>query len=157
MHLQLLDTIDYYNYNKSSVFVSFLDASKALDRVNYCKLFTDLLKREASEIIVTYVYESGIVCEMGHALSNLFSVKNCVKQAGVLSPILFVIYTYGLLKRLQETGVGCDMGHHFSGALAYADDITLLSLKSIRYSYFSKRVQTLYDTQHTRQTDPLTE
>ena len=41
--------------------------------------------------------------------------------------ILFAIYTDGLLKRLQETGVGCHMGHRFSGALAYADDITLLS------------------------------
>ena len=50
-----------------------------------------------------------------------------VKQGGVLSPILFAIYTDGLLKRLQETGVGCHMGHHFSGALVYADDITFLS------------------------------
>ena len=50
-----------------------------------------------------------------------------VKQCGVLSPILFAIYTDGLLRRLQETGVGCHMGHRYSGALAYADDITLLS------------------------------
>ena len=60
-------------------------------------------------------------------MSNLCSVKNGVKQGGVLSPILFSIYTDGLLKRPQETGVGCYMGHHCSGALAYADDITLLS------------------------------
>ena len=44
----------------------------------------------------------------------------------MLSPILFAIYTDGLLRRLQETGVGCHMGHRFSGVLAYADDITLL-------------------------------
>ena len=50
-----------------------------------------------------------------------------VKQGGVLSPILYAIETDGLLKRLQDTGVGCYMGHRFSGALAYADDITLLS------------------------------
>ena len=53
--------------------------------------------------------------------------KNFVKQGGVLSSFLFAIYTDGLLKRLLETGVDCHMGHHFSGALAYADDITLLS------------------------------
>ena len=29
--------------------------------------------------------------------------------------------------RLQETGVGCHMGHRFSGALVYADNLTLLS------------------------------
>ena len=31
------------------------------------------------------------------------------------------------MKRLEESGVGCHMGGHFTGALAYADDITLLS------------------------------
>ena len=39
----------------------------------------------------------------------------------------FTIYTDRLLKRLEESGVGCHMGGHFTGALAYADDITLLS------------------------------
>ena len=63
----------------------------------------------------------------GHALSYLFSIENVVKQGRMLSPILFAIYTDGLLKRLHETGVGCHMGHCFSGALVYADDINLLS------------------------------
>ena len=31
------------------------------------------------------------------------------------------------MKRLEGSGVGCHMDVHFSGALAYADDITLLS------------------------------
>ena len=34
----LLEIVDYYNYNKSDVFVLMLDASKAFDRVRYCKL-----------------------------------------------------------------------------------------------------------------------
>ena len=127
----LLVAIDYYNYNKSSVFVSLLDASKAFDRINYCKLFTDLLKRNVSPFVLRlllHMYTTQTLCVgWGHALSNLFSVKNGVKQGGVLSPILFAIYTDVLLKRLQKTGVGCHMGHRFSGALAYADDITLLS------------------------------
>ena len=41
------------------------------------------------------------------------------------SPV--AIYTHGLLHRLRETGVGCHMGAHFTGALAYADDLTLVS------------------------------
>ena len=60
-------------------------------------------------------------------MSSEFTVSNGVKQGGVLSPILFAIYTDGLLKRLEETGLGCHMGSGFSGALAYADDITLLA------------------------------
>ena len=31
------------------------------------------------------------------------------------------------MKRLEESGVGWHMGGHFTGALAYVDDITLLS------------------------------
>ena len=54
-------------------------------------------------------------------------MRNGVKQGGVLSLLLFAIYTDSLLKRLEESGVGCHMGGHFTGALAYADDITLLS------------------------------
>ena len=52
---------------------------------------------------------------------------NGVKQGGVLPPILFAVYTDGLLERLKNTRVGCHMGSRFVGALAYADDITLLA------------------------------
>ena len=48
----MLVIIDYYNYNKSSVYVLMLDASKAFDRVNYCKLFSELLKRDISPLIL---------------------------------------------------------------------------------------------------------
>ena len=58
----------------------------------------------------------------------MFTVRNGVKQGGVLSPLLFAISTDSILKRLEEAGVGCHRGgEHFTGVLAYADDITLLS------------------------------
>ena len=63
----------------------------------------------------------------GHTTSNCFNVRNRVKQGGVLSPLLFAIHTDSLLKRLEESGVGCHIGGHYTGTLAYADDITLLS------------------------------
>ena len=63
----------------------------------------------------------------GNTVSNCISVQNGVKQGGVLSPLLFAIYTDGLLHRLRETGVGCHMGAHFTGALIYVDDLTLVS------------------------------
>ena len=62
-----------------------------------------------------------------NTVSSEFTVSNGVKQGGVLSPILFAIYTDGLLKRLEETDVGCHMSSRFTGALAYADGITLLA------------------------------
>ena len=53
---------------------------------------------------------------------------NGVKQGGVLLPILFAIYTDGLVNRLEDTGVGWHMGYRFTVALVYADDINLLVL-----------------------------
>jgi len=48
----LKETITYYVTNNSSVYCSFLDASKAFDRVHYCKLFRLLVKRELAPCIV---------------------------------------------------------------------------------------------------------
>ena len=67
-----------------------------------------------------------------------FPTSNGVKQGGVFLPIRFVIYTDGLLKKLEETGVGCHMDSSFTGALACADDITLLApCKSVLPIIFS--------------------
>ena len=126
----MLETVNYYNLNTSNVFVLMLDASKAFDRVNYCKLFNELLKRDISPFVLrslVYMYTSQTLrVKWGHAVSNCFTVMNGVKQGGILSPLLFGIYTDSLLKRLEVWGVGCRMGGHFTSALTYADDITYL-------------------------------
>ena len=112
-----------------------LDPSKAFDRVNYCTLFRELLKRDILLIVwrlLLYRYTSQTVrVKWGHTVSYCFTVRNGVKQGGVLSPLLFAIYTDSLLKRLEESGVACHLGGHFIGALAYADDITLSGLRTL--------------------------
>ena len=104
-----------------------LDASKAFDRVNYCKLFKELLKREMSPLVLRlllFMYTNqALRVKGGSVMSESFTAMNGVKQGGVLSPV----YTDGLLLRLQESGIGCHMGGHYAGALAYVDDITLIS------------------------------
>ena len=99
-----------------------LDASNAFNWVNYCKLFGKLLKRDISLIVLRlllYMYISQTLSvKWGHTVYNYFTVRNGVKQGGVLSPLLFAIYTDSLLKSLEESGVGCYMGGHFTGALA---------------------------------------
>ena len=44
-----------------------------------------------------------------------------------MSPVLFCVYIDDLLLILSNAGIGCYIGPHFVGALAYADDITLLA------------------------------
>ena len=48
----LKETISYYITNNSNVFCTFLDSSKAFDRVHYCKLFRLVLQRGLPACIV---------------------------------------------------------------------------------------------------------
>jgi len=48
----LKETVAYYVRNQNPVFCTFLDSTKAFDRVNYCKLFKLLVKRELPELII---------------------------------------------------------------------------------------------------------
>ncbi len=127
----LKETLSYYVHNSSFTFCTFLDATKAFDRVNYCKLFNLLIKRGISAsflrvLITLYTRHCFRVVWAGFA-STYFTAINGVKQGGVLSPILFCIYIDDLLLKLSQCGVGCFIGTSFVGALAYADDIVLLA------------------------------
>ena len=110
----------------------FLDATKAFDRVEYCKLFDTLLVRNLPPVFIRLLlnmYTSHVTRIMWNVFfSDRFSVCNGVKQGGVLSPLLFCIYIDGLLQRLSSSRIGCNFGTIYIGVLAYADDIVLLAL-----------------------------
>jgi len=59
--------------------------------------------------------------------SKKFVIKNGVRQSGIVSPVLFCVYIDGLLCMLRDSNVGCFIGDVSVGALAYADDVTLLA------------------------------
>ena len=59
--------------------------------------------------------------------SDYFEISNGVRQGGVLSPVLFTIYLDSLLESLRASGRGCYWKDHFSGALCYADDPSILA------------------------------
>ena len=129
--LAMLETISYYNFQKSDVYVALLDASKAFDRVKYCKLFRLLQKRKISPLVLRLLINmytnQTLQIRWGAQNSSKFSVSNGVKQGGVLSPILFTVYINELLLKLEEEGIGCRVGNYYAGCLAYADDLTLLA------------------------------
>jgi hypothetical protein len=127
----LKETISYYINNGSTVFCTMLDVTKAFDRVEYCRLFRLLLARNLPPVIIRFLLDMytrhiSSVCWNGVA-SSILSVRNGVKQGGVLSPILFCVYFDDLLIRLSAKKTGCFMGHYFVGAFAYADDLVLLA------------------------------
>ena len=123
--------VSKYLQNGSSVLGCFLDASKAFDLVDHCKLFSILNKRGLPSPIIRFLsswyQKQEMKVQWGSSLSNGFSVSNGVRQGGVLSPYLFAVYLDGLLEELSNSGVGCYWGSSFVGALAYADDVVLLA------------------------------
>ena len=129
----LKEITDYYLRNRSPVFICFLDARKAFDRVNHWKLFAKLLERKVDTHLVRFLcswYKSQQFHVLwGDVLSEGFSVSNGVRQGGILSPFLFNVYTDELSTLLDKSGIGC----HFQGSinhLYYADDMVLLSPSS---------------------------
>lgn len=127
----LNEVAKYYNNKRSNVHCMLIDASQAFDRVEYVKLFSLLVDKKVCPLILRFLLSlytrQKLRVKWGNSFSTHFDIKNGVKQGGVLSPILFAMYMDILLERLQRSGYGCHIGNVFVGAIAYADDITLMA------------------------------
>ena len=127
----LRKTIEYYVENGSKVYCSFLDASKAFDRLVHKGLFIKLMNRKVSlcfiDILITW--HDGLWCRVkwdGH-MSDWFPIHAGVRQGGVLSPDLYSLYVDDLILILKSSGAGCHYIRTFAAALFYADDMAVLS------------------------------
>jgi uncharacterized protein YqgQ len=123
--------VNYYTLRGSTVFASFIDFSKAFDKVNYWKLFNKLLDDNIDKSLVTllsfwYSHQSTVV-QWKSVLSDSFSLGNGTRQGSLLSPFLFTRYIRELISEIVNCHVGCNLGGVFYNILAYADDIVLLA------------------------------
>ena len=64
--------------------------------------------------------------ELG-GITGSYRLCGGVRQGGVLSPVLFVIYVIDIIISLRQQGLGCCIGDKFLGCLMYADVLVLLS------------------------------
>ena len=126
----LKEVVDRYRCLNGTVFMCFLDASKAFDRVNHLKLFMKLKKRGVPLFIVrilSYWYSNQTMCvRWGGTISDKFCVSNGVRQGSVLSPFLFNVYMDGLSCSLNTYPTGCYIGDSLVNHLMYADDLVLI-------------------------------
>ena len=126
----LKEVVHHYNSNGSDVYVCMLDASKAFDRIKYDKLFDVLLQRNFPPVFINMLMNSyigqNIRAKWGQSASSQFHGVNGIRQGGVISPILFIVYMDELISRLEKCQAGCWIGHRYFGCLVFADDMNLL-------------------------------
>ena len=84
-----------------AVFVTFLDASKAFDRLDHWLRYEKLIYRKVPLFIVRLLIVWYSLQRMhigwGNTFSTSFCVSNGVKQGGIISPVLFnpILISYG--------------------------------------------------------------
>ena len=93
----------------SSVYVLYLDASKAFDCLCHAELLQLSLKRNLCPLVIRFLYklytQSKMKVRWNRDLSSLFPVKCGVKQGGVASPLFFNIYVDELYDLLIQSGM----------------------------------------------------
>ena len=127
----LKELILKYRSLNATMFMCFLDASKAFDRVNHAKLFGKLVNRGVPGYIVRilvywYTFQK-VSIRWGSAISEDFTVGNGVRQGGILSPHLFNIYMDDLSYKLNACKTGCVNGPNIVNHLMYADDLVIFT------------------------------
>ena len=94
----MTEVIEFYKSQSSPVYVCFMDASKAFDRVNHWTLFKKLIDRAMPDVFVrllVYWYRTQNACvRWGTACSEMFTVSNGVRQGGILSTLFFNVYIW---------------------------------------------------------------
>ena len=88
------------------MYVLLLDASKAFNKVAFNVLFNELRDRSLCPKISKLLYymytNQECSARWGSEHSDYFNVSNCVKQGGVISPILFSCYIDKLFSQIEH-------------------------------------------------------
>uniref|UniRef100_A0A8C6LZR9 Reverse transcriptase domain-containing protein n=1 Tax=Nothobranchius furzeri TaxID=105023 RepID=A0A8C6LZR9_NOTFU len=131
----LKEIIRKFQRGKSSVLLSFIDASKAFDCVNTLKMFVKMQQRGVPRyilrILVYWYANQDMQVRWGSRFSAPFGATNGVKQGVVLSPVLFNFYMDELSQQLNNCRTGCMIGSTLVNRLMYADDLVILSPSSV--------------------------
>ena len=131
-----------YRSLNTSMFLCFLDASKAFDRIDHSKLFQKLHSRGTPtyliRMLIFWYRNQTMMVRWGSKLSAPFTVSNGVRQGGILSPYLFNVYMDDLSLKLNACKIGCISGDLIINHLMYADDLVIFSPCSIGLSRLLK-------------------
>ncbi|VDI02365.1 Hypothetical predicted protein [Mytilus galloprovincialis] len=113
-----------------NLFLATLDSQKAFDVVHHMilmeKLFYELPPDIWRVVQDLYTNMSSKIKWNSH-LSKQFSIKQGVRQGGVLSTHLYKLYINELPEELERRGLGLNIGLDYCGSPLCADDIVLMT------------------------------
>ncbi len=127
------ETVKYYNNHGSTVYMCSLDAEKAFDSCDWNILFEKLYYEKHVPLPVVKVlqslYEQGTYqVQYRNNQSYQFGASQGVFQGSILSPHFYNTYTEELLEHLNSSSeAGTTLFGTFTGIVAYADDVILMS------------------------------
>ena len=115
------------------LYAAFLDIKGAFDAVPRERIWQKMYERfcirgKILRVIIDLFKDTTGQAIVNELYTGRFSIYSGVLQGSVLGPTLFLLFLDDLLEELHETGIGISMGDFILSVLAYADDITLLSL-----------------------------
>ena len=127
----LKTTVDHFNRKGSSVYVAFLDCTKAFDRISHYGLFSKLIQRQIPLcILMCLIYwYLNMTCNVRweNARSRDFRVPLGIKQGGINSPDFFGCYIDEIASILRNADVGCHLYGIFLAMILFADDLCLMA------------------------------
>ncbi|CAG2214579.1 unnamed protein product [Mytilus edulis] len=127
----LQEPIRHYIERNSDVIVVLLDSTKAFDTVWHDALLYKLHKYGVTGdlwLLIDEIYSdmrSSVL--FNGRLSRWFELKRGVRQGGVLSALLYLVYINDLLCDIEDSKLGCVLLDISVSSSVQADDIALLS------------------------------
>ena len=101
------------------------------DKVDHSGIFLKLIDRKIPlcflDLVIYWYRNLTSVVKWNNVFSDSFLVTSGVRQGGILSPRLFIMYVDDLLVMLRKSGAGCHIADMFIAAIMYADDLALLA------------------------------
>ena len=135
---------------KSKVYVAYLDIKGAYDCVRHCGLFVKLgelgITGKMLRVLIQSYKDLKCVIRINGFTSTSVDVERSVRQGGVLSSFLYMVYVDKLISSLEKAKASAKVISINSGAPTFADDISLIALTpynlqmlvDIVYQYFVK-------------------
>jgi hypothetical protein len=127
----LTETVKKYIKKQSKIYATFLDLSKAFDKVNHNILICKMQDKGISPFVINtldFMYRNQKVdISFNNEKSESWLITNGVRQGAVLSPILFSLYIDDLINEISNMNVGCKISMYRLNIIAYADDLVLLA------------------------------